>query len=94
MRDNYSQSILTIADYIIKTRCTVRECASVFGISKSAVHSYMHTKLKYIDVDAYDEVQKVLNYNLSVRHLRGGESTRRKYFQGKADLATKAEGND
>ncbi|MDE7079964.1 MAG: sporulation transcriptional regulator SpoIIID [Clostridia bacterium] len=83
MRDYYSQSILEMADYILKTRCTVRQCAVVFGISKSTVHSYMHTKLKYIDIDLYDEVQQVLSYNLSVRHLRGGESTRRKYIAEK-----------
>lgn len=83
MRDYYSQSILEMADYILKTRCTVRQCASVFGISKSTVHSYMSTKLKYIDIDLYDEVQQVLSYNLSVRHLRGGESTRLKYIAEK-----------
>ena len=86
MRDYYRQSILQMADYILKTRCTVRQCASVFGISKSTVHSYMHTRLRYLDVDLYDEVQKVLNYNLSVRHLRGGESTRRKYVAQKSTI--------
>ena len=84
MRDYYDRSILEMAEYILKTRCTVRQCASVFGISKSAVHSYMHTRLKYIDVDLYEEVKAVLKYNLSVRHLRGGESTRKKYFAEKS----------
>lgn len=83
MRDYYSQSILEMADYILKTKCTVRQCASVFGIGKSTVHNYMRTRLKYIDIDLYDEVQQVLSYNLSVRHLRGGESTRRKYIAQK-----------
>ncbi|MDE6614633.1 MAG: sporulation transcriptional regulator SpoIIID [Clostridia bacterium] len=83
MRDNYSQIVLDMADYILKTRCTVRQCASVFGIGKSTVHSYMRTKLKYIDIDLYDEVQQVLSYNLSVRHLRGGESTKKKYLAKK-----------
>lgn len=84
MRDYYSQSILEMADYILKTKCTVRQCASVFGIGKSTVHSYMRTRLKYIDIDLYEEVQGVLSYNLSVRHLRGGESTKKKYLSKKA----------
>ena len=83
MRDYYDRSILEMAEYILKTRCTVRQCASVFGISKSTVHSYMSARLKYIDIDLYEEVRQVLKYNLSVRHLRGGESTRQKYFSEK-----------
>ncbi len=83
MRDYYDRSILEMAEYILKTRCTVRQCASVFGISKSTVHSYMSARLKYIDIDLYEEVRQVLKYNLSVRHLRGGESTRKKYFSEK-----------
>lgn len=93
MRDYYDRSILEMAEYILKTRCTVRQCASVFGISKSAVHSYMHTRLKYIDIDLFEEVDAVLKYNLSVRHLRGGESTRRKYFAEKNADGEKASFN-
>ena len=71
--------IIAIANYILENKCTVRGCAQAFGISKSAVHSYMNTKLKYIDIDLYQDVRNVLEYNLSVRHLRGGESTKRLY---------------
>ena len=81
MRDSCDLIIVSIANYILENKCTVRECAQAFGISKSAVHSYVNTKLKYIDVDLYDEVRKVLEYNLSVRHLRGGESTKKLYQQ-------------
>lgn len=79
MREDYVRFLKEIANYIISNRCTIRECAKVFGLSKSTVHGYMHTKLKYEDIDLYDEVQAVLDYNFSVRHLRGGESTKNKY---------------
>lgn len=79
MREDCSELIREIAEYIVDHRCTIRRCASAFGLSKSTVHGYMHVKLRYIDIDLYDEVQSVLDYNFSVRHLRGGESTRRKY---------------
>lgn len=79
MRDCCDRLIIAIAHYILENKCTVRQCAQVFGISKSAVHSYVNTKLKYIDIDLYGEVRAVLEYNLSVRHLRGGESTKKRY---------------
>ena len=79
MREYCEGTIVTIANYILENKCTVRECAQVFGISKSAIHSYMKNKLKYIDIDLYQEVRSVLEYNLSVRHLRGGESTKKLY---------------
>ncbi len=79
MREDYSGLIREIAKYVIEHRCTIRQCAEVFGLSKSTVHGYMHVKLKYVDIDLYDEVQSVLDYNFSVRHLRGGESTKKKY---------------
>ncbi|MDE6472103.1 MAG: sporulation transcriptional regulator SpoIIID [Clostridia bacterium] len=81
MRDYSDQIIVSIANYILENKCTVRQCAQVFGISKSAIHSYVNTKLKYIDIDLYEDVRKVLEYNLSVRHLRGGESTKKLYQQ-------------
>ena len=79
MREYCDGTIIAIANYILENKCTVRECAKVFGISKSAIHSYMNTKLKYIDIDLYQDVRSVLEYNLSVRHLRGGESTKKLY---------------
>ncbi|MCI8911399.1 MAG: stage III sporulation protein D [Clostridia bacterium] len=81
MNDYYDRMIIGIAYHILESKCTVRECASVFGISKSAVHSYLNDRLKYIDIDLYDEVRRVLDYNKSVRHLRGGESTKNKYLK-------------
>ncbi|MDE7191474.1 MAG: sporulation transcriptional regulator SpoIIID [Clostridia bacterium] len=85
MREYCDSTIISIANYILENKCTVRQCAQAFGISKSAVHSYLNTKLKYIDIDLYEDVRGVLEYNLSVRHLRGGESTRQLYRQKSKD---------
>lgn len=84
MREYYEQMIIGIAYYILETKCTIRQCAVAFGISKSAIHSYVSNKLKYIDIDLYDEVRSVLDYNMSVRHLRGGESTKALYLKKQA----------
>ncbi len=86
MREDYTGLIKEIAKYLIEHRCTIRQCAEVFGLSKSTVHGYMHVKLRYVDIDLYDEVQGVLDYNFSVRHLRGGESTRKKYTKRPEEL--------
>ena len=90
----HDQIIVSIAHYILENKCTVRQCAQAFGISKSAVHSYVSAKLKYIDIDLYDEVRRVLEYNLSVRHLRGGESTKKLYQQKSEELADRAKNMD
>ena len=33
----------------------------------------------------WDEVSKILQYHIDVRHIRGGESTRRKFFEENAN---------
>lgn len=70
---------IQIAHYIIDNRATVRDASKVFGISKSTVHKDVSYKLKSIDSNLFELAKKVLDYNLSVRHIRGGESTKNKY---------------
>ena len=71
--------VLKEADYILKTGHTIREVANEFKISKSTVHKDLHERLFYIDKVKYSEVDKLLKYHLNIRHIRGGESTRKKY---------------
>ena len=66
-------------EYIVKTGCTVRACAATYGTSKSTVHKDVTERLSAIDFELYLRVKEVLEKNLSERHLRGGESTRKKY---------------
>ncbi len=78
-----SALITQIATYIAQTACTVRDAGEEFGIGKSTVHKYMTEKLEAIDPELYKQVRKIIDYNLSVRHLRGGEATRKKYLNSK-----------
>ena len=64
---------------MIKTDMTVRELALKFGISKSSIHKDLKERLKYIDLNLYKKVQKVLKNHRDTRHIKGGESTRLKY---------------
>jgi putative DeoR family transcriptional regulator (stage III sporulation protein D) len=68
-----------LAEYIIENNATVRKCAAHFGMSKSTVHKDIAEKLQYMNKRLYTTVRKILDTNKSVRHIRGGEATRKKY---------------
>jgi putative DeoR family transcriptional regulator (stage III sporulation protein D) len=67
------------ADYILKTKQTIREIAHVFHVSKSTVHKDLNERLEKIDLQKARQVKKILTYHIEVRHIRGGESTKQKY---------------
>ena len=69
-----------LADYIIAHRATVRDAAGVCGVSKSTVHKDVTERLKALDYPRYLKVKAILDFNLSERHLRGGEATRQKFL--------------
>ena len=69
--------------YIESTKETIRETATVFGISKSSVHLDVSKRLKKIDFSLYENVKKILENNFNQKHIRGGESTRKKYLKNK-----------
>ena len=71
--------ILAEGEYIAQTQSTVRATADHFNISKSTVHKDVTERLKDIDKQLFDEVRKVLNFNLAERHIRGGMATKNKY---------------
>ena len=67
-------------NYIIKTNSTVREIAKIYNVSKSTVHKDLHDRLLDIDSSLYQEVLKILKYHSLIKHIRGGQSTKRKYL--------------
>lgn len=73
--------VIKEANYIINTGYTIRELASIFHVSKSTVHKDLHERLFYIDKIKYKKVEDILNYHTNIRHIRGGESTRKKYLK-------------
>ena len=77
--------VIDEGNYIIKTGKTVREMAKVFQLSKSTIHKDLRERLLEIDVDLYQKVSSILQYHTDIRHIRGGESTRRKYLEKNAN---------
>ena len=56
-----------IANYIIENK------------SKSTVHKDVSDRLKYTNMNLYNQVKEVLEVNKNERHIRGGLATRKKY---------------
>ena len=79
MNFKISERVNKVADYIIKSNKTVREISKVFNVSKSTIHKDLRDRLKKIDKDKFEKVDRILKYHISIRHLNGGESTRKKY---------------
>lgn len=79
MQEYIQKRVLDICAYIMDTRATVRQAAHVFEVSKSTVHKDMTERLPSLNKEMASEVKKVLDFNKSERHLRGGEATKRKY---------------
>lgn len=83
VREYIWKRVLEIGRYIVRTHSTVREAASVFGVSKSTVHKDVTERLPRIDQKLAAQVKRVLDLNKAERHIRGGEATRRKYRREK-----------
>lgn len=82
MHRSIEDRTLEIANYIIENKCTVRKAASQFGISKSTVHKDVSERLKYNNMNLYNQVKEILEVNKRERHIRGGLATKRKYKGG------------
>ena len=77
--------ILEESNYIIKTKNTIRETAKNFNVSKSTVHKDVSCRLIELNKHKYEKVAKILKYHTDIGHIRGGESTKRKYLSNKAN---------
>lgn len=86
MKKDIYDRVMNECDYIIRTGKTVREIACDFGVSKSTVHKDLRDRLFEIDLDLYNNVAMILQYHTSIRHIRGGDATRRKFMEKNANL--------
>ena len=80
IQNQIEKRILAEAQYIQETGKSVREIAKHFGVSKSTIHKDMRDRLPVISISEAVKVSIILDYNLSQRHIRGGEATKNKYI--------------
>lgn len=71
--------VIDEANYMLETKKTIRELAKIFNVSKSTVHKDLHERLLDIDSKLFYEIDSILKYHIDIRHIRGGESTKKKY---------------
>ena len=71
--------VLDEANYMLSTKETIREIATVFNVSKSTVHKDLHERLVEINIELFEQIDSILKYHIDVRHIRGGLSTKKKY---------------
>jgi putative DeoR family transcriptional regulator (stage III sporulation protein D) len=65
---------------MINNRCTIRQAARVFGVSKSTIHKDLTDRIGLVcDTNRTKKVQFVLAFNKAQRHIRGGLATQMKY---------------
>ena len=79
MKGYIEERTVELANYIIENKCTVRDAAKKFGISKSTVHKDITERLMKINQILANQAKSVLLENKQERHIRGGYATREKY---------------
>ena len=79
MKDYIEDRAVSLAEYIIENKSTVRETAHIFNISKSTVHKDVAERIWEINKTLARQVEAVLSENKADRHIRGGIATKHKY---------------
>ena len=79
MKAYIEERVITLANYIVENKATVRKTAKDFNISKSTVHKDVTERLLEINRALFKEVAEVLSDNKADRHIRGGAATKQKY---------------
>ena len=80
MNNRIYNRVISEAKYIILNDKTIRETSYIFGVSKSTVHKDMRDRLYLIDKLLYEKVSNIMKYHTDIKHIRGGESTKRKFL--------------
>ena len=73
------ERVLKEANYVIVNNATVRQTAKEFGMSKSCVYRDLSELLPQYNLKMSAEVISVFQVNKVLRHIRGGQATKRKY---------------
>ena len=79
MQKHIMERVFESAYYLLQHKSTIRETAKAVGVSKSTTHIDLQDRLQAIDPMLHSQVVDVLEWNLSERHIRGGEATKKYY---------------
>lgn len=73
------ERIIEVAKYMVEHKATLRQTAKALNISKTTVHSDVRYRIFKLDPVLAMQVKEVIEYNKSVRSIRGGAATTRRY---------------
>lgn len=71
--------IVEMAEYVTTKKCTIREAAKEFGISKTTFHRYMVEELPNYSMILARKVKNIFDFNKINGRIRGGMATKVKY---------------
>lgn len=80
LENSLEERAVQLARYMVENNATVRQTATIFGVSKSTVHKDLTERLPSINHPLAEKVRQVLDVNKAERHIRGGMATRDKYL--------------
>ena len=83
MQKGIELRVFSEAEFMLRNKCTIREMTRFFYVSKSTIHNDLSKRLKRLNLPLFNKVNKILQFNFSVKHIRGGNSTKRKYLKVK-----------
>lgn len=81
MEDHVKERVIKVGICLIETKDTVRQLAEEFGVSKSTIHKDLVDRLPEVNPEMANQARTILDYHMSIRHLRGGEATRIKFLK-------------
>ena len=84
MKEYIVERVMDIAEYLLEHKCTVRDAAYAYCVSKSTAHKDLSERLPQLDKALYEQVAEVLRDNWDERYIRGGEATKQKYTKKEA----------
>lgn len=87
------ERVFAEAEFLVNYKGTVRSLAKRFNVSKSTVHFDLSKRLKRLNLPLFKSIDSILKFNLSERHIRGGNATKIKYERMKTEKFQKTDKN-
>ena len=78
MDNSIIERCIKLGNYMIATKCTVRQLGGHFGISKTVAHKDVAERLREIDDELAKKVSDILKQNKAEFAARGGRAPKKK----------------
>ncbi|WP_270363940.1 sporulation transcriptional regulator SpoIIID [Bacillus paranthracis] len=87
---SHAKSTISLAikamNLILEEDLTLVQTGKRIGRTKSTVHLYIHQIIKYVHPDEYKQIVSKFESHQVDKHIRGGETTKKKYEDIRANI--------